>query len=180
MKKLIVGALVGGLILFIWQFLSWSLLNIHLPEMQYSPAQEEILNALSKANLEDGGYFLPSAPQGTSMEEMEKMQNEAIGKPWATITYHKSFEISMAMNLIRGFAIDFVAVMLLGWVVSKFREITMSNILLSCLAIGFTGFLSIVYLENIWFETRTMGYLIDTVVSWGLIGIWLGFWLPRK
>ena len=55
MKKLFVGALVGGLILFIWQFLSWSLLNIHLPEMQYTPAQDEILSALSEAGLEEGG-----------------------------------------------------------------------------------------------------------------------------
>ena len=180
MKKLLVGALVGGLILFIWQFLSWSLLNIHLPEMQYTAAQDEIIKTLTDANLEDGGYFIPTVPEGSSMEEAEARQQEAVGKPWATITYHKSFEMNMASNLIRGFTIDFLAVLLLGWILTKFRELTMSSVVLSCLAIGFIGFLSIVYLENIWFETRTMGYLIDTVVSWGLVGIWLGFYLPKK
>ncbi len=29
MKKMIVGALVGGLILFVWQFLTWGALNLH-------------------------------------------------------------------------------------------------------------------------------------------------------
>ncbi|MEL6561458.1 MAG: hypothetical protein AAFQ94_24935 [Bacteroidota bacterium] len=180
MKKLLVGALVGGLILFIWQFLSWSLLNIHLPEMQYTPAQDDIMEVLSGAGLEDGGYFIPTVPEGASMEEMEVAQQEAMGKPWATITYHKSFELNMASNLTRGFTIDFLAVLLLCWIFGKFRELNMSSVLLSCLAIGFIGFLTIVYLENIWFEVRTMGYLIDTVVSWGVVGFWLGFWLPRN
>ncbi|MFX5756497.1 hypothetical protein ABTE27_21360, partial [Acinetobacter baumannii] len=66
MKKTIVGALVGGIILFMWQFASWTALKLHLPAQGYTAKQDTILQALS-ANLEkEGGYLLPTAPAGTS------------------------------------------------------------------------------------------------------------------
>ncbi|WP_236973473.1 hypothetical protein [Membranihabitans maritimus] len=62
MSKIWIGSLVGGLILFIWQFLSWSMLNIHDNEMEYTPNQVQILEVLNE-NLEEGNYFLPTAPR---------------------------------------------------------------------------------------------------------------------
>ena len=179
MKKVLIGGLVGTIILFIWQFLSWSLLNIHYPEMQYTENQDKILPVLTE-NLEEGSYFLPTAPPGTSMEDMEKLQSAVIGKPWAIISYRESFEMDMASNMIRGFVIDLISVMLLIWLLMKFKEITFSSAIGASLAVGFIGYFTIVYLENIWFETGTIGYLIDTVVSWGLIGVWLGFYLKSE
>lgn len=46
-------------------------------------------------------------------------------------------------------------------------------------AIGIIGYLTIPYLYSIWFETNSLGHLVDALVSWGLVGAWLGWWLPR-
>jgi len=46
--------------------------------------------------------------------------------------------------------------------------------------VGLIGYLTIPYLNSIWFETNSIGHLIDAFVSWGLVGIWLGWWLPRR
>jgi predicted cobalt transporter CbtA len=47
MKKLIIGGLVGGILLFLWQTLSWTVLNLHAKEYQQAPAQDSVLNFLN-------------------------------------------------------------------------------------------------------------------------------------
>src|SRR5678816_1381218 len=62
MKKWIIGSLVGALIVFAWQFLSWTMIGIHSGEEKYASAQDQVLSALSSSNLEDGMYMLPTTP----------------------------------------------------------------------------------------------------------------------
>ncbi|HAQ37915.1 MAG TPA: hypothetical protein DCQ58_05340, partial [Saprospirales bacterium] len=179
MKKMLIGALVGGLLLFIWQFLSWSLLNVHGSQQQYTASQDTILEMLSN-NLEEGTYFLPTVPEGTSQEEAQKFMEEQTGKPWAVVSYHGSMADSMPMNMLRGFAVDFLAALFLCWILMKFSNLTFTNALLSSLAVGFIGYFTVTYLNSIWFEGNTIPELIDVVVSWGLVGVWLGWWLKKR
>ena len=178
MKKMLIGALVGGLILFVWQFLSWGLINLHESNMQYTENQDVIMEVLS-ANLEEGSYFLPTVPKGTPQEESQKFMEEHMGMPWATISYHEEYSNNMAMNMIRGYAVDFLSVLFLCWILLKFADLTFSNTVLSSLAVGFIGYFTVNYLNSIWFEGNTLADLLDAVVNWGLVGVWLGWWLRR-
>ena len=72
MKKTIIGAIVGGLIIFAWQFLSWGALNLHQSQQQYTPKQDSILSYLGTQFSEDGAFMLPTFAPGSSNEEMEK------------------------------------------------------------------------------------------------------------
>ena len=47
MKKLIIGGLVGGILLFLWQTLSWTVLDLHGKEYQQAPGQDTVLNSLN-------------------------------------------------------------------------------------------------------------------------------------
>ena len=178
MKKHLIATVVGALILFIWQFLSWSVLNVHGAENAYTANQDEILQFLSQ-NLEEGEYFLPTTAPGASADEYQALMENSIGKPWAKISYHAAMEMNMGFNLIRGFIIDFIAVWLLVWVLLKFAELDFKTALLTSLAVGFIGYLAYPYLNSIWFEGSTFGYLIDVVVQWGLLGSWLGWYLNK-
>ena len=51
MKKSLVGAIVGGIIIFIWQFISWGAVNLHKPAQQYTPKQDAVMAVLN-SNLE--------------------------------------------------------------------------------------------------------------------------------
>lgn len=179
MKKLLIGALVGGTILFFWQFLSWSILGIHDAMQTHTPKQTEVLKYLDE-NLDEGFYYLPTLPKGHSNEDMEKLMNDSMGKPWAQIYMHKSLEMSMGSNLGRGFATSLLAVLLLTWVLMKIGKSSFIDILLSCLAIGVMSYLTTSYAVSIWYQTISMGDLIDAIVSWGLVGAWLGWWLNRE
>jgi len=176
MKKLIIGALVGGLILFIWQFISWNFL--HNSQIQHATNQDEILEML-EGKLEPGQYMLPRMPEGMPMEEGEKYVEPYLGKRWMQISYHDKLEMSMGMNMLRGFVIDFVSVFLLCWVLGRFREIDVKSAVMSSVAVGLIGYFTISYLNSIWFETNSIPDLIDAIVPWALTGAWLGWWLNR-
>jgi hypothetical protein len=179
MTKQVIAVLVSAIILFLWQFLSWSVLGVHQSEFKYTPNEEKILEFLAETLGEEGTYMLPGVPPGTSMEQEQALMQAHEGKPWAHISYHQSMSMAMGMNLVRGFAADLFAAFLLVWLLLKFEDRKLSTILTASIAVGLTGFLTISYLNSIWFETSSLGYLIDTVVQWGVVGLWLGWWLPR-
>lgn len=179
MKNLIIGGLVGAIILFVWQFVSWSFTGIHTSEIQYTPNQDEILAALD-GKLDDGTYFLPTVPPGTPREEHEAAMQEAVGKPWAVINYHEELAPSMTMSMIRGFVANFLAAVLLCWILMKFETVDLKTGVLTALAAGFIGYLTISYINSAWFDTSTMPQLIDTIVQWTLCGAWLGYYLQGK
>lgn len=178
--KPIIGAIVGGIIVFLWQFLSWVPLNIHGTSQQYTANQDSILKTLQSQLASDGTYFLPSVPPGTSAEDAQKSYDANDGKPWAIVSYRKSMNTNMSMNMVRGLIVDIVAVMLLIWLLAKIPDINMSTTVLSCIVVGLVGYFTSEYANSIWFEYNTIPDLIDAIVSWGLCGLWLGFWIPRK
>ncbi len=175
MKKLTIGALVGGIILFFWQFISWAAVNFHKETQQYTRNQVKILEFLEE-NLEEGFYYMPGTAPG---EDPQKVMEESIGKPWAQIYYHENMQAGMGMSMTRGLIVDILAVALLAWILLKMGNASFITILLSSLAVGLIGYLTINYTQTIWYELPSWSHLLDAFGSWGLIGLWLGWWLRK-
>lgn len=181
MKKTIIGSLVGGFILFFWQFLSWTMLDLHRPAQDYTPAQDSIMAVLNTQLAKEGGYILPNAPKGTSFEEMEKLSAKSIGKPWASIQYHNAMEYNMGLNMARGLAVNILLAWMVCWIVGKFPVNDFRTTLFTSLIIGVIVYLNGAYTNHIWYHLFDIrANLIDAVAMWGLTGIWLGWWLNRK
>ena len=179
MKKLGIGALVGGLILFIWQFISWGLLDLHYSQMAYTPAQDEIMQALESSDITTGEYYMIRAPKGSDMEQQEQLMEERTGKPWALIKYRDSLNNNMGMNFIRALAVNIVACFILAWILMNFADLSMKTSILTSIGIGMMGYFTVTYLDSIWFESKTLPHLLDAILSWALVGGWLGWWLRR-
>jgi len=58
MKKSLLFALIGGVIIFVWQFISFAIPNFHKSRMEYSPVQDEVLAAIEKSGMKEGMYML--------------------------------------------------------------------------------------------------------------------------
>jgi hypothetical protein len=180
MKKIVIGALVGGIIIFICQTLSWTILDLHRPANEYTAKQDEIMKFLQSQLTEDGSYYLPNYPANSSNEVMEQHMKDAIGKPWAVIAYHKEMKMNMGMNIFRGLIIDIIMVGLFCWILSRFANPRFSNVFISSLLVGLIVFLNVPYTIHIWYQTFDLGAsLTDALVGWGLAGIWLGWWYGR-
>jgi hypothetical protein len=181
MKKLFIGSIVGGIIIFIWQFLSWAALNLHHASQEYTPKQDSVLSYLNSQFSEDGSYMLPNYPPGTSREEMEKQMESRKGKPWVQIQYHKELNVSMGGNIFRELIVDIIMVAFACWILMKISAPGFGTIFTACLFIGVIAFIHSPYTIHIWYhKADIMAHLADALVSWSLCGIWLGWWLSRK
>lgn len=180
MNKALVGALVGGLILFIWQFLSWTILPVHSSEMAYTDKQDEILVCLAASGIEDGTYFLPNLAPGYTSEEYKAYQENMEGNPWALIRYRTEAHTNMPLNMIRALVVDVLAVFFLCYILTGIPDLSFQKAIISSVMVGLIGFFTISYLDSIWFESNAVSYLLDSLVQWILVGSWLGWWLTRK
>jgi hypothetical protein len=182
MKKMIVGALVGAIILFAWQFLSWGVLNLHHAQQQYTPKQDSILAYLGSQFSEDGAYMLPTLPPGTSRTEMEKQMKTMEGKPWAQVVYHKSMPgmSDMFRNMAESLVANLFVVCLLCWLLMKIPALSFATVFLGAMGTGIIVFLNSPFLLHVWYGSFDVwAHLTDAVVSWGVTGLWLGWWLRR-
>ena len=183
MKKWLIGSFVGAILVFGWQFASWTVLHIHKGEAKYSPAQDSILAVLSTHLKEEGMYMvpnvLPDAPDKEHMDLQEKMN----GKPWATIMYKKAYEKGMAKPMIRGFLINLFLVFSLIYLLTRGGTPNGMRIFAGSVAVGLFTWLWGPYTAHNWFQMpmdAITGHLIDSLVAWGITGIWLGWWLNKK
>jgi len=182
MKKWIIGSLVGAIIVFAWQASSWMFLGIHDSQMKYTPAQDQIMSTLSSSLNEDGMYFLPTHKPSASNQEKQDMMKQMSGKPWAWITYGKSWSDNMTTPMIMGFIIDIILVVLLISVLVRGGLPNFIGIFTGAIAVGLFSFLVGPYMLRNWYNipwSSIQGYLIDAVSAWGLCGLWLGWWLRR-
>ena len=182
MKKWVIGSLVGAIIVFAWQFFSWTMLGIHSGEEKYTSAQDQVLSALSSSNMEDGMYMLPTTQPGATMQEQQNLMQQNEGKPWARIVYVKSMSTSMTTPIIIGFIVDIILVVLLISILVRGGLPSFTGIFTGAIAVALFSFLWEPYTQHNWYNvtwSAIKGHLIDDIVAWGLCGLWLGWWLRR-
>jgi hypothetical protein len=182
MKRAIIAALIGAIILFVYQALSWTVLPVHKDFSRYSKNQDAALSALS-ANLKRGGvYFLPGLPPGASSKEHEEQTAKMEGKPWAIVEYHPSYHNDMTTSMIKGLLINFFAVLVVALTLNygafnSFR----SRFLVAAGFLVFAIFMSRLTDWN-WWQTPVhalTGEIIDMVVMGLLLGVWMGWFMGR-
>jgi uncharacterized membrane protein len=180
-KQWIIGSIVGAIIVFAWQGLSWMVIGIHDSQMKYTPAQKEIMNVISSNLTEEGLYSMPSA---ATKKEQQDMMKEMEGNPWATVIYHRQYHSDVAMRMIRGFLVDLFLVISLIYILTRGGAVPIARKVFSgSVAWGLAFFLAGQYMAHVWFDLpwhMITGDLIDNIVSWSICGIWLGWWMNKK
>jgi hypothetical protein len=182
MKKWLVGSLVGAIIVFAWQAVSWMVMDLHSAEHKYTDAQDQILTNLNSSNLEEGTYMMPNLKPGSKNEQRPEYINNTNGKPWALITYVKAVDTGMANPMIMGFIIDLLLVILVISILVRGGLPSFIGIVTGCIAIGVFSFLWEPYMSHNWYHvpwSSVYAHLIDSIVAWGACGLWLGWWLRR-
>lgn len=181
MKKSIIGAIVGGIIILVWQTLSFTVLKVHRSAEKYTPKQDSIVSYLSSHLKASGNYILPNSPDNASMDEYNNMMKDMQGKPWAVVLYHKTYNENMMKNMAYGLLVNILIVWMLCWILLKINAPSFGTVFIASLFAGLIVFLNAPITYHIWYLSfGTKGDLIDAIASFGLTGLWLGWWLPKK
>ncbi len=147
MKKTIIGAIVGGIILFLWQFLSWTMLNRHDARQRYTPKQDSIMAYLNTQFSEDGGYMMPRLGLLTKKWKT----NERMGE----VVYYKSMPgmDKMFMNMGRSLVVNIFIIWLLCWLLTKINAPSFGTVFVGTLGTGIISFLHGPYTMHIWYPS---------------------------
>jgi hypothetical protein len=181
MKKYFVGAIVGAILVFGWSAVAHMLMHHHDAAYKQVANQDAAMQSLSQFFTEDGQYMIPSHGPDASPEEQQKFMENMNGKPWAMVVYHTKWNNDMGMSMARSFATAFLCVLIFIFLLGKAPG-GFGTVFMKGLGLGFLAFLYVWYNQNIWMQLPwevIQGELIDLLASWGLCGLWLGWWLNR-
>ena len=105
MKSVLLGAVLGGVILFAWSAISWMVLPWHNASFRKFD-QEKVVEVVLESNaLQKGIYLLPSAMVGTPEEKKEAHERAEIG-PFAFVVMSPKGWGSMPLHMLGGLAIQ--------------------------------------------------------------------------
>ncbi|MBK9732770.1 MAG: hypothetical protein IPO83_16065 [Chitinophagaceae bacterium] len=184
MKSLIIASFTGALILFIYLALAHTILPVHASDFKYTAAQDNILNVLNAANLEEGFYFLPGSPPEASAEEKTNLMQEMAGKPGALINYYSKVDAGGAMTFIMSFIYNLLAVLILcvALAAASDKLINFQQRLWFVMLFAFFVIFSEIMLQYNWVGIPMhyiKGLIIDQIVGYLLVGIWLAWYYGR-
>lgn len=170
MKKHLLFSIIGGIIIFAWQFLSYAMPNFHKNANEYTPLQDTLLSTFQAVGLEEGMYMLgqpnPDDPDATyDMSE---------SSTWAVVNYQIDVPNSMTMPMVRGIIICIVIAALLFLFFKQQTNARLIDRLLIALGVGIIGFLYTPYTNYIWYrEPDIYAHMLDAIVPYLILG-WIG------
>jgi len=177
MKRLLFGAVLGGIILFIWGWLSWSVFPIHTASLRNINNEDAVISAMHVNMDQKGVYVFPGMPTSQDPAVMEEWSQKYQQGPVGMIIYDPDgSEPMMPAQMIVGIIISILASYLASWFLSRSTAVT-SSYFARVAYCGMLGiFVSLVsHLVNWnWMGyplDYTMAWIMDAVIGWLLAGL---------
>jgi hypothetical protein len=190
MKKIIISAIVGAVILFAWGFLSWVALPVHFKSYLYTPAQDQLLQAFQDAGLEKGMYMVPSADNRTGgYSEYQKanmqMHKEREGMPFAQVIYYPQGMDHGPARMLSGFLLQLISAFCAALILAgaSFKTTTFYSrwwlVMLVAVITSLQGpLMGLNWFGHPWHHV--VGLVFDQFVSWALCGAWMAWYMGRS
>ena len=181
MKKVILGGVLGGLVVFIWGMISWMVLPWHRGNFEQFQNGSAVQAVLVASAPKAGIYLLPGMHEkGESISSdqekaLMKQAHEQMEKgPFAFVAMRPNGVGPMGMLMIRSLIIQIVGAFLLTWLLlmAKIESYLERIGFFSILAVT-AGVICFLPEWNWWgFPARyTLVGIADLVIGWSLAGI---------
>ena len=115
MNKLIVPSLITAVVVFIWMFISWTLLPWHNVDIK-SIKDQALLEQMKESLTEPGIYLYPGEPEDESNAAMQGWSDQYKAGPLVHFMVYnpQGTEWDMTMPMIKSFLINFIAAFIAG------------------------------------------------------------------
>ncbi len=184
--RVAIAALLGAIVIFLWQFTSHMLLPIG--EMGFRAPQNEsaVLQAVGSGLPGTGMYLLPYlAPQKKSdAAAVQDWSQRAQKNPFLFVVVAPANPsvTNMAPQLTRQFVTNFLGALLIASVLAA-TAWSFGMRVLGALAFGIFGWLLDIVPMWTWYQFPPdfiIGNLLDQGIGWLLAGIAMAWWLGRR
>ena len=183
--RLIIAAILGGIVMFAWGAVSHMVLNIEGASLKPMPNEAAVTAAMKSNIAESGIYFLP----GMDMSKTATAEHQAAWAakykegPTAMLIYHPTGDDVFTP---RQFGIQFgadVGAALFGGIILLFAGVSFARGIIISTMIGIAGWVAILIPYWNWYRFPwkfVRGDLIDQVAGWFLAGLVMAFILKKK
>jgi hypothetical protein len=189
MGKLIKGALIGGIVVFVWGMLSHMLLPWHEAGFVRFTDEEVVGNALKSQTSGSGMYLYPMGPEcgpDATAEELkakeDAMEKWAVG-PSAFIVYHEG-SWNMTAPLIRSLIINFITAFLIMALLLSAPNLTFWGKVLFVMIAAVAGSMAVFLQYWNWWSfasSYTLVNIADAAIGWFLAGLAMAKWgVPKE
>ncbi len=174
-----VGALLAGLVVFVWQFISHVVLPLGEVGSSGLPAEETMLESFRDNLPEAGLYLFP----GQMDDDMETLQEKYARGPVGLLSYRPGGgDLMEPAQLGRQLILDILAGALLVWLLIR-ANATLPNAIAIGAALGLFAMLTVNAPQWNWFSfplSFTLAQGADVIIGWALGGAVAGWWVNRR
>lgn len=184
--RLIVAALLGGIVVFFWGFVSHVALPIGNMGFAYAKAEDPVIAVLRDNLAGEGVYVVPGlTPEQYEDEAATAAYSEkSKANPYALIVYQPQGRdgMQMGVQLAREWATNTVSALAVAWVLSLGAFGFGRRVAVSA-TMGLFAWLVVSMPYWNWYRFPwefTLANLIQNVVGWTLAGLVMAWWLGRS
>lgn len=177
LMKVLLPSLVSAVVLFFASFLSWMVLMLHKQDWVKIDKEDDFMDALRNLGLGPGNYMFPGFDTAEEMKSEEYAKKCEAGPAGVITVFGK---VSMGPNLGLTFLYFLFTSFCLGYLATVAFPDGQKELLQVFRLVATAGlltFLASFVQHAIWFHTRIVGHVIESI-AYSLIvgGIFAGFW----
>ncbi|MBN1897711.1 MAG: hypothetical protein JW827_02955 [Spirochaetes bacterium] len=176
MKKIILAAILGGLIVLIWGSATWMALDVYVPHIKTLPNANAVLGLLSKQKMEHAVYHFPGYFTGKTDKQLKVHEKRMLKGPNINFMVYspKGYPPFSPKQFIIGLLNSIVACFIVALILSKTKSrFYISRVFLVTLFGVFAACLGPVANWNWWLFP--MGFTVisalDLIFTWFLAGL---------
>ena len=178
MKKILLGGIAGGFVLFIWSFLAWVVLPVHTPTMHSVQNEDQLASMLKSSLPSKGVYLLHNAPGMNSTKEAQDAYAAKVRMgPNAMIIYDPAgMEPLMTSQFFVGILIDILSALVVCWLLTRSTAYSTSYLSRVTFCGVFAIFATVFDYLTMWNwmgypADFTVGLIVDALFAWILAGL---------
>ena len=183
--RIVIAALFGAVILFIWGFVAHTFLPIGEMGVKAPVNEDVVLEAVTSGTPTAGIYVLPyvSSAQWNDEMFMKSFAEKSKAQPFVYMVVSPPYGDPMQMTpqLVKQFGCNFLGSLIMAWLLAATSWGVAARVL-GAAGMGVFVWTSSVVPMAVWYRFPTdfmIGGLIEHVVGWLLAGILIAWWLGR-
>ena len=176
MTKTIITIILGTILLFAWNAVSWMVLPFHGDTLNNIPENAMQVDQLKNVLTEDGVYHYPGLPENNSKEAIDAINAKLQEGPRITMMVYKTGSSSfMDPKLyVGGLIINLLTAIFALILISKLGNKSFANIMVSCITVGIIIALVVDISWMNWYLfplDYTLINVLDRIVAFVLLGL---------
>ncbi len=176
MKRILLGALAGGMVLFLWGAISHMVLQIGDMGITPLPAEDTLMQVMEAHINRDGFYFFPGMDMtsGDREQAWKDWERKFRRGPWGVMIYHPHGQEPMPPSqLFFEFLSDVLASLVAAFLIVQIPG-SLARRTLMVAMLGVFSWLTVHLPYWNWYGfpgLYTASQLLDGIIGWGLAGL---------